>query len=110
MQDTEFVEQLQRQRGTGQIHAKIALQPDGDCCTPQMGARKAPAMRLPAHGREHAFIDQFDNGFNLHGAGLANVADTQVGLLFENDCAGLQHLVAMVAVRFHAQAPSLARG
>ena len=108
-QGFDFIQQLQRQRGAGEIDAQIALQAQGHVGAAHVGAGEAPAVGFAPDRREHPLLHQFDNTFGVYRAGAADFGQRQLGLFFQDESAQLrQHFLDIHA--YHVYTPSLARG
>src|ERR1035437_1492664 len=83
----DFVHQLERQRRTGKIDAKIALQPQCHRRATHVRPTEAPSMRLSPNGHYDAFLNQFDNAIDAHRAGAADLGQGQLSQFLKDKSA-----------------------
>ena len=80
----QLLKQIQSQCSTGQIDAQITLEPQRNVDTMQTDSAKTPAAGLAADRFDDAFLDQFVHPFRRQSAGVAQIGQRQLNILFQH--------------------------
>src|SRR5204863_3134230 len=88
-QPLDFLEQVERERGSGQIDLELALQANHALNSCHGNAGEAPVRALGTRRLDDALGDDFDHELLGHTAGRADLCQRELGALVEQQCTDL---------------------